>query len=77
MNPYNPDVMKYKSIKLVVGEDQTKKMMKLQNSPLFEGVKSYSEFCCVVSMRRKKVCLDKPRFVGCAILAISKIGMLL
>lgn len=56
------DVFKYRDIRLVVGEEQTDKMLRLQSSPLFESVTPFEEFSCAVQMRRKKVVLDKPRY---------------
>lgn len=66
------DVYKYRDVKLVFGEEQTARMLRLQSSPLFESVTPFSEFSCAVQMRKAKVVLDKPRYVGCCILAISK-----
>ena len=66
------DVYKYRDVKLVFGEKQTARMLRLQSSPLFESVTRFSEFSCAAQMRKAKVVLDKPRYVGCCILAISK-----
>ena len=69
------DVYKYKDVRFICGEDNVIKLQKLQNSPYFDHLKLYGEFSAVLLMRKKKVLLDKPRFVGACILALSKVVM--
>lgn len=64
---------KYKTVKFVCGIDAVKKMQNLQNSPFFDRVKVYEGgVSAIVLMRKMKVTLDKPRYVGMCILSISK-----
>lgn len=62
----------YKNVNYLCGEESVKKMQKMVNSPLFDQVKLYSEASAVVMMKKNHVLLSKPRFVGLAILGISK-----
>lgn len=69
------DVLKYKSVKFIFGEENKSKVQKAQNNPLFERAVPYGPHSCAILMRKKKVVLDKPRYVGMCILAISKVVM--
>ena len=69
------DVLKYKSVKFIFGEKDESKVQKAQNNPLFERAVPYGPNSCAILMRKRKVVLDKPRYVGMCILAISKVVM--
>ena len=69
------DVLKYKSVKFMFGEKNRLKVEKAQNNPLFERAVPYGPHSCAVLMRKRKVVLDKPRYVGMCILAVSKVVM--
>ena len=69
------DVRKYQQVRIVHGSEGVKKLQKLMNSPFFERIKIYNENHAVVLSRKQQVCLDKPRYVGAAILSISKTVM--
>ena len=66
------DVKRYRDVQFICGENKVKKVQKQQNSPRFQRVKLYSEYSGVVEMHPKEVLMDKPRYVGMCILAISK-----
>ena len=67
--------MKYKSVKFIFGEKNRLKVEKAQNNPLFERAVPYGPHSCAILMRRRKVVLNKPRYVGMCILAVSKVVM--
>ena len=69
------DVLKYKSVKFIFGEKNKLKVQKAQNNPLFDRAVPYGSNSCAILMRKKKVVLNKPRYVGMCILAISKVVM--
>ena len=66
------DVRKHKNVVYICGTDHVKKLQKKINCPLFERVKTYGDEAGVVLQRKWKLVLDKPRYVGMCILAISK-----
>jgi len=47
-------------------------MQKLINEPTFQRAKKYGKDLVVFQMRKDRVVLDKPRFIGSVILNISK-----
>ena len=63
------DVRRYTDIKIVTEEEQIKKFAVKEE---FKRWKIYKENLAAVVMERKKVTLNKPRYIGSAILAISK-----
>ena len=69
------DVRKYTTVSIICGEDKVKKIQNKQNSVFFDKVKLYDEFSASVLCRKKKVVLDKPRYVGAVILSLSKVVM--
>ena len=48
------------------------KMQKLINKPTFQRVKKYKRDLVVFQMRKNRVILDKPRYIGTVILNLSK-----
>ena len=63
------DVRRYTDIKIVTEEEQIKKLAVKEQ---FKRWKIYNENLAAVAMEKKQVKLDKPRYIGSAILAISK-----
>ena len=57
------------TIELVKDE---KRAEKLVNKPNFEEIKIFDEFLIAVKMRKTKVCMNKPVYVGMSILDLSK-----
>jgi len=66
-NPY-----KRRDIRLVVKANQA---IKLVAKPEYQGYKEFHESLYAVSMKKKKVDLDKPLFIGLAVLELSKLLM--
>ena len=61
----------------MIGEDEKtiNRLQKLHNRPQFHRVKIYNEKFCIIQMRKQSVLLNKPRYVGMSILALSKLVM--
>ena len=66
------DVRKYKEVKIVFDEEGIAKLSKKEE---FKPWYIYGEDMAAVLMEKRKVKLDKPRYIGAAILALSKIVM--
>ena len=72
------DPMKYKKVRLIFDDADDdndangRKMQKLQNNPCFDRVKVYDSGYAAVLMMKQRVKLDKPRYIGMSILALSK-----
>ena len=66
------DVRKYKDFKIALNE---KRATKLINKTTFKRSKIYDEDLVTIQLQRETVTLDKPRYIGQAILDISKIVM--
>ena len=66
------NVRKYKDIKLVTSEDRQRK---LTSKPDFHSFKIFHSHLSAIQLNRGTVKLFKPRYVGLAILEISKILM--
>ena len=69
------DVWRYKKLHIFTGEDKIKKLQRKINSPFFQTVKIYDEYTAAVQMKTQQVILNKPRYVGQCILALSKTVM--
>ena len=69
------DVWRYKKLHIFTGEDKIKKLQRKINSPFFQTVKIYDEYTAAVQMKTQQVNLNKPRYVGQCILALSKTVM--
>ena len=63
------DVRKHTDIKIVLNNERAQKMF---NSYRFKRVKMYGDNMIAVEMRKSEVTLNKPRYVGAAVLNISK-----
>ena len=66
------DVRKHTDIRIVT---DTEKAQKLFNSYRYKRVKQYGENMIGVEMRKTEVILNKPRYIGAAVLNISKTVM--
>ena len=68
------DTKKYKDIQVFIGSDDKviKSLQKVQNRPQFHRVKLYNDSFCAIQMIKQKVILNKPRYVGMSVLALSK-----
>ena len=66
------DVRKHTDIKIISDSDRAQKLF---NSYRFKTVKLYGDNLAGVEMRKTEVKLDKPRYVGAAVLNISKTVM--
>ena len=70
------DPMRYKKVSLICGKDGDekiqRKVQKKINHPCFEQVKIYNENFAAVMEVTQRVKLNKPRFIGMSILALSK-----
>ena len=66
------DVRKYNEVKIVTSEEDIQKLSKKEN---FKRWYIYDENLASVLMERTSVNLNKPRFIGAAILALSKTVM--
>ena len=66
------DVWKYKEVHIFTGQERIKKLQRKINSPFFKSVKIYDEYMAAVLMKKQKVILNKPRYIGQSILSLSK-----
>ena len=66
------NVKKHRDIKLVTTD---KRRNKLVSEPNYHAIKWFSENLVAIKMRKTKVKMNKPMYVGMAILDISKIAM--
>jgi hypothetical protein len=66
------DVRKYKEVKIVMEE---KKAQRILNKPTMKQWKIYGESLAAIQLRREKVELNKPRYIGMTILNLSKLVM--
>ena len=66
------DTKKHRNIKLIFSKSQFEREAR---KPTFNRGIPYAENFAVVEMKKRTVSLSKPRYVGCAILALSKIYM--
>ena len=66
------DVRKYKNFKIALTE---KRMTKLINKPTCKRSKIYEENLVTFQLQRETITMNKPRYIGQAILDISKIVM--
>ena len=66
------DVRKYNDVKIVQTGDEIEKLTKKEN---FKRYHIYEETLASVLMEKKSVTLNKPRYIGSAILALSKTVM--
>ena len=64
------DKRRYKVVHVV--KKNRARMQKLINEPTFQRAKKYGKDLVVFQMRKDRVVLDKPRFIGSVILNISK-----
>ena len=60
---------KYKNVKICTGKEDIQKLMKKEKC---SGWTIYSENLAAVLMNRNAVTLNKPRYVGTAVLGLSK-----
>lgn len=66
------DVRKYKDFQITMDERKAKKMI---SRPTLKGSKIYEEDLAMFQLQRKVVTMNKPRYVGQAVLDISKLVM--
>ena len=66
------NVRKYRDIKLVTAD---KKRSKLVSEPNYHTINSISENLSIIEMKRTKVKMNKPIYLGLSILEISKLLM--
>ena len=66
------NVLKYRNIVVCLEED---KFNGLVTSPLFQAAKIHGENFVTVEMKRVKHKMDKPRYVGIAVLALAKVHL--
>ena len=66
------NVRKRRNIKVVTNQDT---FLTLVAKPSFESFKLFNDNICAVELRKTSVTLDKPSYVGMAILDISKLTM--
>ena len=66
------DVRKYKNVKIILDEKKAKRLI---SKPTLEQCKIYEENLVAVQLKRNKVTLNKPRYIGMSVLEISKILM--
>ena len=66
------DVRKYRDVKIVLDE---KKARKLISRPSLEQCKIYEENLVAIQLKRNKVILNKPSYIGLTVLEISKLIM--
>merc|ERR1712215_219658 len=62
-------VRKYKEVKICVNKEEIEKLSKKER---MDGWKIYHENLAAVLMKRNVVTLNKPRYVGTAVLGLSK-----
>ena len=67
------NVRKRKNIELVT---DPQKAIKLVSKPNYQGYKQFNDDLYGVSMKKLTVTMDKPVFIGCAVLELSKLLML-
>ena len=65
----------YTDVKIITGLQHVRKVQRFVNSPLYERVIIYNSEHVGIVRRKQKVILNKPRYVGAAILGISKVIM--
>ena len=63
------NVRKHRDIKLVTTE---KRRLKLVSEPNYHTIKHFSENVIAIEMKKTKVKMDKPIYLGASILDISK-----
>ena len=63
------DVRKYCDVRIVIDEEQIEKLSKKEE---YKRYWIYNQDLAAVLMEKKSVKLDKPRYIGSEILAISK-----
>ena len=66
------NVRKHRDVKLVTTE---KKRIKLVSEPNYHATKHFSENLIATEMKKAKVIMNKPSYLGLAILDMSKILM--
>jgi hypothetical protein len=66
------DVRKYKDVKIVMDEEKSRKLIA---RPTLKQLKVYDENLVAIQLKKSEVVLNKPRYIGMAILDISKIVM--
>ena len=66
------NVRKHRDIRLVTSE---KRRIKLVSEPNYHAAKHFSENLLAIEMKKTKVVMNKPVYLGLAILAVSKILM--
>ena len=63
------DVRKYKEVQICTSKEEIEKLSKKERC---DGWKIYNENLAAVLMKRNSVNLNKPRYVGTAVLGLSK-----
>ena len=63
------DVRRYKDVKICTSKEEIEELSKKEK---YDGWKIYNENLAAVLMKKNHVTLNKPRYVGTAVLGLSK-----